>query len=507
MAASQGEHAKVYEGLVINNRYVIQKEVGCGNFSKVYRAKDSTTNEIVALKLLKKEYANDAAFENDMLKVLGAKDASHTAKVSKMHSYFSWNRYPCFVMPLRGPALRSRKLGIDKGNVAISEAIHFAKEIIGALKFVHFDCKMVHTDLKPENILLDHTATGAEPAGLGNGWSLCDFGSASLWRSDKMDSDLISTRPYRAPEVVLGMGWSYPADTWSLGCILYEVVAGSRLFEVHDDNTHLLFMESRLGRFPDTLTLKSKHSKKYFDSTGKFLRPAAVTKVQTPRAITESLKDHPLFLDLIQSMLHYEPAQRIRMDQALSHPLFDTVKPTLTHAVKSESPAAKRGSSERSTPESGRFRALPPLMTALAELKIGAKDNRIAAAIAAAQHGGQQQQQHHTKAFQGTNYPTTSQQHQQQQPHTGHHHPGGCKPSITPPASASTATATTGVSHTNGAPHAPGGVSENPLIKRQQKSAPNLLSSRQPLAPRHVSAAGAAGGPAGKSSGLNYLHR
>ena len=460
MAASQGEHAKVYEGLVINNRYVVQKEVGCGNFSKVYRCKDNTTNEIVALKVLKKEYANDAAFENDMLKVLGAKDTTHTAKVSKMHQYFSWNRYPCFVMPLRGPALRSRKFGIEKGNVTTAEAVHFAREMIQALKFVHFDCKMVHTDLKPENVLLDHTVGGADPQGLGSGWSLCDFGSASLWRAEKMDSDLISTRPYRAPEVVLGNGWSYPADTWSLGCILYEVVAGSRLFEVHDDNTHLLFMESRLGKLPETFTLKSKHSKKYFDSTGKFLRPASVTKVQTPRAISESLKDHPLLLDLISSMLHYDPTQRIRMDQALNHPVFE-MHQHHHHAAnrqhKTESPAGmKRGSSERSTPESGRFRALPPLVTALAELKIGcvpSKENRIAAAIAAAQVAAA---------------PT--------------------KPSsVTPPATTTT-TATTSASHS---------TNENPLIKRQQKSAPSLISARQPLGPRHVSAIGVAGKPTG----------
>ena len=51
-----------------------------------------------------------------------------------------------------------------------------------------------------------------------------DFGSATF--EDQYHSKVVSTRHYRAPEVILGLGWSYPCDLWSAGCILYELATG-----------------------------------------------------------------------------------------------------------------------------------------------------------------------------------------------------------------------------------------------------------------------------------------
>ena len=52
-----------------------------------------------------------------------------------------------------------------------------------------------------------------------------DFGSATF--SDQYHSTVVSTRHYRAPEVILGLGWSFEADIWSIGCILVELVTGN----------------------------------------------------------------------------------------------------------------------------------------------------------------------------------------------------------------------------------------------------------------------------------------
>ena len=53
-----------------------------------------------------------------------------------------------------------------------------------------------------------------------------DFGSATF--EDQYHSKIVSTRHYRAPEVILGLGWTFPADIWSVGCILVELVTGAR---------------------------------------------------------------------------------------------------------------------------------------------------------------------------------------------------------------------------------------------------------------------------------------
>lgn len=51
-----------------------------------------------------------------------------------------------------------------------------------------------------------------------------DFGSATF--KDQYHSSVVSTRHYRAPEVILGLGWSFPCDMWSVGCILVELATG-----------------------------------------------------------------------------------------------------------------------------------------------------------------------------------------------------------------------------------------------------------------------------------------
>ena len=122
---------------------------------------------------------------------------------------------------------------------------------------------MIHTDLKPENILLcsneyqTFTYNRKIPAAsttnsnrqasqrkvlLDTEIRLIDFGSATF--QDEYHSSVVSTRHYRAPEIILGLGWSYPCDIWSIGCILVEFFTGDALFQTHDNLEHLAMMEA-----------------------------------------------------------------------------------------------------------------------------------------------------------------------------------------------------------------------------------------------------------------------
>ncbi len=61
------------------------------------------------------------------------------------------------------------------------------------------------------------------------GWlAVIDFGGATY--DDRHKTRVVCTRQYRPPEVVLGAGWSFPADVWSLGCIVAEIASGDLLF-------------------------------------------------------------------------------------------------------------------------------------------------------------------------------------------------------------------------------------------------------------------------------------
>lgn len=132
------------------------------------------------------------------------------------------------------------------------------------------DLNLIHTDLKPENILLlddsyqtftynrkipSSSTTVSRKATqrrvlLNSEIRLIDFGSATF--QDEYHSSVVSTRHYRAPEIILGLGWSFPCDIWSIGCILVEFFTGDALFQTHDNREHLAMMEAVIGSRIDT---------------------------------------------------------------------------------------------------------------------------------------------------------------------------------------------------------------------------------------------------------------
>ncbi|AIN99556.1 protein kinase-like protein [Leishmania panamensis] len=329
---SRGEHLRLEKGSVVKNHYEVITPIGTGNFSKVYRVIDlqlpvkEQQRKPLAMKVIKKEYSSDAKYEKQMLIVLHEHDGGRNARVSKMYECFVWQECPVFIMPMHGPSLRSRRLGVNRGIVTHEKLLEFSYNLLETMGFVHFECHMVHTDLKPENILIADRNVAENS--MGNEWVVCDFGSASLWRMDKLDSDLISTRPYRAPEVVLGNKWHYAADMWSVGCILYEVAVGHRLFETRDDLTHLHMMDRRLGRLPEAFVKHSKYSSRYFNSHGDFVSTPDVIRFSKCRLtpIREVFRYDREFLHLLKGLLTYIPDERMTSAEALALPMFDALR-------------------------------------------------------------------------------------------------------------------------------------------------------------------------------------
>jgi len=142
--------------------------------------------------------------------------------------------------------------------------------------------KLVHTDLKPENILLvknDARLQGPRRAGARSksilrdtDIRLIDFGSATF--ENEYHSSVVSTRHYRAPEIILGeyfiretrsvltifpgLSWSYPCDLFSIGCILVEFFTGDALFQTHDNLEHLAMMEVVMGKMPQRMVERGR---------------------------------------------------------------------------------------------------------------------------------------------------------------------------------------------------------------------------------------------------------
>ncbi|XP_019057306.1 PREDICTED: serine/threonine-protein kinase AFC1 isoform X2 [Tarenaya hassleriana] len=218
-----------------------------------------------------------------------------------------------------------------------------------SVALVMHDLRLIHTDLKPENILLvspeyvkvpDYkflsrsTKDGSYFKNLpkSSAIKLIDFGSTTFEHQDH--SYIVSTRHYRAPEVILGIGWNYPCDLWSVGCILVELCSGEALFQTHENLEHLAMMERVLGPLPAHMVLRAdRRAEKYFRRGGKLDWPEGATSRESLKAVWKLPRlpnlimqhvDHSAgdLIDLIQGLLRYDPTERIKAREALSHPFF-----------------------------------------------------------------------------------------------------------------------------------------------------------------------------------------
>eukprot|EP01060_Flectonema_neradi_P015131 TRINITY_DN21807_c1_g1_i1.p1 TRINITY_DN21807_c1_g1~~TRINITY_DN21807_c1_g1_i1.p1 ORF type:complete len:326 (+),score=61.61 TRINITY_DN21807_c1_g1_i1:59-1036(+) len=279
---------------LLNGRYCVKGTIGKGHFGKVYRAVDAKDgNKDVAIKVLGQRYSDGAKIERMILRTLANADPKMKRKFVRHFDDFGWNKCSCIVMSLHGPPLSKRKLGVMQGHFPRSHLVLLARQLAEALTFIHGRCALIHTDLKPDNILQDHDG----------GWVIADFGNSFFHIEGEYGTDLITTRPYRSPEVVIRKAWKHPTDMWSVGCILYEVFTGEMLFNTSNgDSAHIGMMTAKLGPIPG---LKYK-GQPMFSKAGSFLQSKLGSDAQ--------------LLNLVKMLLEYEPTDRLRAKEMSKHP-------------------------------------------------------------------------------------------------------------------------------------------------------------------------------------------
>lgn len=263
------------------------KLLGQGTFGKVVQARDRRRNRPVAIKIIRsvQKYRDASRIELRVLATLKANDNENRNRCIHLRDCFDFRGHICIVMDLLGQSV----FDFLKANSFVpfpnSQIQSFARQLFTsvACEFraavlpyrvltcpVLHDLNLIHTDLKPENILLcdntyqtftynrripassTHTNRQASQRRvlLDTEIRLIDFGSATF--QDEYHSSVVSTRHYRAPEIILGLGWSFPCDIWSIGCILVEFFTGDALFQTHDNLEHLAMMEAVVGSRVDT---------------------------------------------------------------------------------------------------------------------------------------------------------------------------------------------------------------------------------------------------------------
>lgn len=311
-----------------HGRYKILSDLGEGTFGKVVECWDRRQAHRVAIKVVRSvtKYREAARLEIDVLLHLNLHDPQHYYHCVKLYSWFDYRHHVCMVFEKLGPSLYEQLRRNSFQPFPLDRVREYAFQLLESVNFVH-SLTLIHTDLKPENILLVN-------ANHPNEIKLIDFGSATFEKQHH--SAVISTRHYRAPEVILGLGWTYPCDLWSIGCILVELYTGQALFQTHENLEHLAMMSHVLGPIPDSMIRRADGSgQKYFSRHPSGRRKlnwpggaSSKASIRTVRRI-QSLKDiirrseaHPNFFDLVRRLLAFEPDTRCTSAEALKHPFF-----------------------------------------------------------------------------------------------------------------------------------------------------------------------------------------
>ncbi|TNM98718.1 hypothetical protein fugu_013282 [Takifugu bimaculatus] len=330
-------HLIYHIGDMLRARYEIVCTLGEGAFGKVVECIDHKYKDAhVALKIIKNidRYREAALSEVQVLEQLKALDPDKRWSCVQILDWFDYHGHICISFELLGLSTYDFLKENNFQPFPIKQIRHMAYQIIQAVRFLH-ENKLTHTDLKPENILFiksdydvkyNRDLKRDERTLKNPDVKVVDFGNATY--DHEHHTSVVSTRHYRAPEVILDLGWGHSCDVWSIGCILIEYYLGSTLFQTHDSKEHLAMMERVLGPIPTHLLQKTKkrrfvhRSKLDWDAHGSSGRYVRKRCKPLKRYMTSDNKDHEQLFDLIEKMLTYDPAKRLTLDQCLQHPLF-----------------------------------------------------------------------------------------------------------------------------------------------------------------------------------------
>jgi serine/threonine-protein kinase len=220
--------------------YEVSVSLGAGGMGEVYRARDTKLNRDVALKILPDVFAADpdrlARFKREA-HVLASLNHPNIAAIYGFED--SGSTHALVLELVEGPTLADR---IAKGPIPPDDAVPIARQIAEALEAAH-EHGIIHRDLKPANIKVrDDGTVKVLDFGLAKAMEPMSAMSPSLTNSPTITTPaqmtgvgtLLGTAAYMSPEQAKGRPTDKRSDVWAFGCVLFEMLTGTRAFDGED---------------------------------------------------------------------------------------------------------------------------------------------------------------------------------------------------------------------------------------------------------------------------------
>uniref|UniRef100_A0A3P8VGG1 non-specific serine/threonine protein kinase n=1 Tax=Cynoglossus semilaevis TaxID=244447 RepID=A0A3P8VGG1_CYNSE len=281
------------------NRYTTLKQLGDGTYGSVLMGRSNESGELVAIKRMKRKFYSWEECMN-LREVKSLKKLNH-ANVVKLKEVIRENDHLYFVFEYMKENLY--QLMKDRRKLFPESVIrNISFQILQGLSFIHKH-GFFHRDMKPENLL----CMGPELV------KIADFGLAREIRSKPPYTDYVSTRWYRAPEVLLRSStYSSPIDLWALGCIMAELYTLRPLFPGNSEVDEIFKICQVLGTVKKTDWADGYH----LAAAMNFRFPQCVPthlKTLIPNASNEAIA-------LMKDLLQWDPKKR--PTAALHYPYF-----------------------------------------------------------------------------------------------------------------------------------------------------------------------------------------
>lgn len=291
-------------------RYQKLEKIGEGTYGVVYKAKDRVSETIVALKRIRLEEEDEGIPSTAIREISLLKELRHP-NIVRLYDVVHTERKLTLVFEYLDQDLK-KYLDVCEDGLDITVVKSFLYQLLTGVAYCHHH-RVLHRDLKPQNLLINREGE----------LKLADFGLARAFGIPvRSYTHEVVTLWYRAPDVLLGSRkYSTPVDIWSIGCIFAEMVNGTPLFTGTSEESQLDTIFRHFGTPNETS----------FPGVTELPEWKKITNVYPSPPNLNSLvpKLEPAGMDLLQSMLLYDPTPRINAQDARNHPFFNGLPESL----------------------------------------------------------------------------------------------------------------------------------------------------------------------------------